>query len=69
MLQHELFPIHKHGCRKGGRNLKSSAEKAVILVSSGENDISPILVTPYDTSPILATPPEKILPTTIHTSM
>jgi len=49
MLQHELFPTHKHGCRKGDRNLKSSAEKAVILVSSGKNHISPILATPRKT--------------------
>jgi len=46
MLQHERFPTHKHGCRKGGRNLKSSAKKAVILVSRGKNQISPLLATP-----------------------
>jgi len=24
MVRHELYPTHKHGCRKGGRNLKCS---------------------------------------------
>jgi len=37
------FPTHKHGCRKKGKNLKISAKKAVFLVSSGKNYISPLL--------------------------
>jgi len=43
MVWHEFFPANKHGCRKGGRNLKISAKKAVFIVSSGENQISPLL--------------------------
>jgi len=43
MVWHELFSIHKQGCRKGGRNLKISAKKPVFLVSSGKNQISPLL--------------------------
>jgi len=43
MVWHELFPTHKHGCRKGGTNLKFSAKKAVFLVVSGKKQISPLL--------------------------
>jgi len=44
MLGHERFPTHKHGCRKGGKNLKIAAKKAVYIVSSGVNEISPLLL-------------------------
>jgi len=40
---HELFPTHKHGCRKEDRNLKNSAKKDVFLVVSGKKQISPLL--------------------------
>jgi len=46
MIWHELFPTNKHGCRKGERNLKISAKKAVFLVLTGEKQISPLLVPP-----------------------
>jgi len=42
MVWHELFPAHKHGCREEGNNLKTSAKKAVLLVSSGKKQISPL---------------------------
>ena len=36
MVWHELFPTHKHGCQKGGRDLKISAKMAVFLVLCGK---------------------------------
>jgi len=38
MVWHELFPTHKHGYRKNGRNVKILAKMAVFLVSSGKNE-------------------------------
>jgi len=70
MVWHEFFPTHKHGSRKGGRNLKHSERKVVFLVSSSRNHVSPLMPPPLEkclqksTSP----PSEKILPTTMHTS-
>ena len=61
------FPTNKHVCRKMGKNLRISAEKAIFLVSRGENLISPILAIletyfeKIDYCPPF--PPKKILPT------
>jgi len=42
MVWHEVVPTHKHGCWKGVKNLKFSAEMAVFLVVSGKKQISPL---------------------------
>jgi len=34
-----IFPTHKHGYRKGSRNLQMSAKKSVFLVLSGKKQI------------------------------
>jgi len=64
-----FFP-HKHGCRTGDRNLKISAKKAVFLVVSGKNQISPLLA-PLEKLMKKSTsaPLDKILPTLMHTSI
>jgi len=49
MVWHELFPIHKHGCRKGGRDLKALGKRAIFIVLSGKNQISPLLA-PHTTT-------------------
>jgi len=70
MVWHELFPTHKHACQKGDGNLTISAKKAVFLVLSGKNQISPLypplekLLEKSTSSPL-----DKILPTPMHISM
>jgi len=68
MVWHELFPTHKHGCQKGGRDLKISAKMAVFLVLCGK--IFTIL-TPLENlmKKSTSTPLDKILPTPMHTSL
>jgi len=63
------FPPHKHGCRKRGKNLKSSAKMAVFLLSSVKKQISPLLA-PLEKGLEKSTSgsPGKI-PTLMHTSM
>jgi len=56
---------------EGGRNLKISAKKGVFLVSSGKQQISPLLLPPKEKrlEKSISGPPGKILPTPMHRSM
>ena len=57
VVRPELFSIYKYGCRKRGTNLKNSVKKAVFLVSSGKNRISPFWPPPkknFWKSPLVA---------------
>jgi len=71
MVWHEIFPTHKHGYRKGGKNLKISAKKAIFFVSSAVKNIFhhfwPSLEKRLEKS--TSSCPGKILPTPMHTSM
>ena len=70
MVWHERFPPHEHGCRKGDRNMKISAKKAVFLVSSGQKQISPLLAPPRKTfGTIHKCPLRKIRLTPMHTTI
>jgi len=45
MVLQEIFPAHKHGYRKGGKNLKISAKKAIFRsFKCSKKQISPLLI-------------------------
>ena len=43
MVRHEIFPTHKHGYRKGGKNFISAKKGYFLSFECGENQISPLL--------------------------
>jgi len=64
------FSYTQASVSEGGRNLKISAKKAVFLVSSDENQISPLWSPSIELlEKFTSGPPGKILPTPMHTSM
>jgi len=69
MVRNELFPVHKLGCRKGGRNSKISAKKAVFLVRVARQKFNHFGPLEKLLEKSTFVPMEKILPTPIHASM